>query len=182
MFCPHCGHPVAEAASFCGSCGKPLVEGAHAEREGYHAGKELATFWPRLGALLIDGLVVALAAGVFGAVTIGPAIAMTPADEESSGVAVALMIVGLVGVLALVVGLTWRFHARGTSPGARAAHIRVVDEHGSAPGAGRGLARMLVASFLSGNLLNLGYLWAIWDREHRTWHDHLAGTWVVKEE
>lgn len=40
---------------------------------------------------------------------------------------------------------------------------------------------MLVASILSGNLIHLGYLWAIWDREKRTWHDHLAGTWVVKD-
>ena len=182
MFCPQCGQPVTQAATFCGACGKPLVEGVVAEREGYHAGKELATFWPRLGALLIDGIVVALAAGVFGAATIGAAIAMTPTGEDSSGAAAALMIVGFVGVIALAFGLTWRFHARGTSPGARAAHVRIVDKNGDPPGVGRGLGRMLVASFLSGNLFNLGYLWAIWDREHRTWHDHLAGTWVVRDE
>ncbi|RJQ07978.1 MAG: zinc-ribbon domain-containing protein [Dehalococcoidia bacterium] len=182
MFCPHCGQPVAESATFCGTCGKPLVEGVRREMEGYHAGKELATFWPRLGALLIDGLVIGFAAGVFGLVTIGAAIAMTPTGEDSSGAAVALMVVGFVGVIVLVVSLTWRFNARGTGPGARAMHVRIVDKNGDPPGVGRGLGRMLVASFLSGNLFNLGYLWAIWDREHRTWHDHLAGTWVVRGE
>lgn len=181
MFCPRCGQPVAESATFCGSCGKALVEGVHVERAGYHAGKELAAFWPRLGALLIDGVVVALAAGAFGAVTIGASIAMTPTDEDPRGAALALMIAGFVGVFALAFGLTWRFHARGTSPGARAAHVRVVDKNGDPPGVGRGLGRMLVAALLSGQLLDLGYLWAIWDREKRTWHDHLAGTWVVKD-
>lgn len=182
MFCPRCGQPVAESATFCGSCGKALVEGVHVERAGYHAGKELAAFWPRLGALLIDGVVVALAAGAFGAVTIGASIAMTPTDENPTGAPAALMIVSFVGVFTLAFGLAWRFHARGTSPGARAVGIRVLDKAGHAPGIGRGLGRLLVATFLSNQLFNLGYLWAIWDREKRTWHDHLAGTWVVKDE
>ncbi len=58
MFCPHCGQAVTEGATFCGSCGKALVEGVHAEREGYHAGKEIAGIWIRIGSLIVDVLVV----------------------------------------------------------------------------------------------------------------------------
>jgi len=28
----------------------------------------------------------------------------------------------------------------------------------------------------------LGWLWALFDREHRALHDHLAGTYVILEE
>lgn len=181
MVCPHCSQPVAESATFCGSCGKPLVEGVHADRAGFHAGRELATFWPRFGALLIDALVIGLSAAVFAGVFLTVGVAITP-SEGDPGEAVAIgTILGVAGTIALAVGLSWRFHARGTSPGARIAHVRIVDRDGNAPGAFRGLARMLVAYVLSGNLMNLGYLWAIWDHEKRTWHDHLAGTWVVRD-
>jgi hypothetical protein len=42
----------------------------------------------------------------------------------------------------------------------------------------RGLIRVLafVPSVLPGGL---GWLWAIFDREHRALHDHLAGTYVI---
>ncbi|TAJ20468.1 MAG: zinc-ribbon domain-containing protein [Dehalococcoidia bacterium] len=183
MFCPHCGQPVTDRATFCGSCGKPLVEGVHVERAGYHAGKELAAFWPRFGALLLDGLVVTLAAVPIAVVGFAVAFAMIPTDtDEVSTGAAALIIVTGIAAAGVGFGLLWRFHARGTSPGARAAHVRIVDRNGDPPGLGRGLGRLLVAAILSNQILYLGYLWAIWDREKRTWHDHLAGTWVVKDE
>ncbi len=182
MFCPHCGQPVAEAATFCGSCGKPLVEGVHREREGYHADKELAAFWPRFGAYLIDGVLIALIAAGLALLGIALAVAIAPDDGDGSAIAAVVSVLGFTAAFVIGGGLAWRFSARGTSPGARAAGVRIVDKHGNPPGLGRGLARLLVAWFLSGQILSLGYLWAIWDREKRTWHDHLAGTWVVRDE
>jgi len=39
-------------------------------------------------------------------------------------------------------------------------------------------------SRLSDHLLGagLGWLWALFDREHRALHDHLAGTYVIVDE
>lgn len=182
MLCPHCGQPVAEAATFCGSCGKPLVEGVHREREGYHAGHELAGFWPRLGAYLIDAILIALVAASMALLGILLAVMMVPEEGEGGVTAAVVSGFGFGGAFIVGGGLAWRFSARGTSPGARAAGVRIVDKVGGPPGVARGLRRVLVASFLSGQVLWLGYLWAIWDRDKRTWHDYLAGTWVVRDE
>jgi uncharacterized RDD family membrane protein YckC len=182
MSCPHCGQPVEATATFCGSCGNPLVEGVSREIPGYHHGYELAGFWPRLGALLIDGTLLGLIAGGFALIGIALATTITPADGAGSPAAAVISILGFTAALVIPGGLAWRFQARGTSPGARAAHTRVLDEHGNPPGVRRGLGRLLVATFLSNQIFYIGYLWAIWDREHRTWHDHLAGTWVVRHE
>ncbi len=48
-------------------------------------------------------------------------------------------------------------------------------------GWGPAIIRFLVAGFLSGTCLFLGYIWAFIDKENRTWHDIIAGTLVVEE-
>ena len=159
MFCPHCGQPVAESATFCGACGKPLVEGVRVEREGYHAGKAIAGIWIRLGSAILDGLVV------FG-ISIVVGIFFFSEGTRSNP----------VGLIYAIVT-----YSLGTSLGMRATHLSMVNAKGDAPGWGRGTGRAF-ASILSGLALGLGFFWAIWDREHRTWHDHLAGTWVVRDE
>jgi uncharacterized RDD family membrane protein YckC len=37
-----------------------------------------------------------------------------------------------------------------------------------------------ISKILSGLVLCLGYLWAIWDPQTQTWHDKLADTYVVE--
>jgi uncharacterized RDD family membrane protein YckC len=34
-------------------------------------------------------------------------------------------------------------------------------------------------TFLSGYVLFLGFLWALWEKDRRGWHDQLAGTIVI---
>jgi uncharacterized RDD family membrane protein YckC len=68
----------------------------------------------------------------------------------------------------------------GTSIGKRVAGIHIVNAHGGRPGIARGLLRTFVALVLSGPLLDLGYLWAFWQRRRRSWHDIIAGTYVVR--
>ena len=67
----------------------------------------------------------------------------------------------------------------GWSPGKRMLRMRTIDAEGSPPGFRRGLKRTFGA-VLSGSLFGLGYAWAVWDREHRTWHDKIAKTYVVR--
>jgi uncharacterized RDD family membrane protein YckC len=55
----------------------------------------------------------------------------------------------------------------------------VVDADGNRPSVGAALIRTLVA-YLSGAVLLLGYLWALWDPRKQTWHDKVAGTFAVK--
>jgi len=60
--------------------------------------------------------------------------------------------------------------------------IQVVDSRGSIPTVGTVLLREVVGRFISGLLFNLGYIWVAWDREKRAWHDHIAGTFVIRKE
>ncbi|MGH7826236.1 MAG: RDD family protein [Candidatus Binatia bacterium] len=57
--------------------------------------------------------------------------------------------------------------------------LRVIGEHGARVSYKRASLRWLSELFLAP--LVLGFLWIIWSREKRAWHDYLARTWVVKE-
>ncbi|MBC8133487.1 MAG: RDD family protein [Deltaproteobacteria bacterium] len=88
-----------------------------------------------------------------------------------------------VGALGLFAGLTILYELYGVGMagqtlGMRLAGIRVIASRGRPPGAVRGLVRVLALpiSVLPGGL---GWLWALFDREHRALHDHLAGTYVI---
>lgn len=88
-----------------------------------------------------------------------------------------------VGAIGLFVGLTVLYQLyfasmSGQTIGMRLCGIRLISTRGRAPGPVRGLIRVaaLVVSVLPGGL---GWLWAIFDREHRALHDHLAGTYVI---
>jgi uncharacterized RDD family membrane protein YckC len=48
------------------------------------------------------------------------------------------------------------------------------------PGLGTGLLREVIGKPVSSIFFFLGYLWLLWDREHQTWHDKIAGTYVIK--
>jgi uncharacterized RDD family membrane protein YckC len=88
-----------------------------------------------------------------------------------------------VGAIGLFAGLTVLYQLyfasmSGQTIGMRMVGIRLISARGRAPGPVRGLVRVvaLVFSVLPGGL---GWLWAIFDREHRALHDHLAGTYVI---
>jgi uncharacterized RDD family membrane protein YckC len=76
-------------------------------------------------------------------------------------------------------GYFWFFNARGQTLGQAALGVRIIDAEGNAPGYPRALGRVL-ASYISAIPLGLGYLWAAFHPQKRTWHDSIAGTWVVR--
>ena len=84
----------------------------------------------------------------------------------------------LVGWL-FQLGYHWLWNSLGWSPGKRLLGLRIVTLEGSAPGLGRGFART-TAMLLSIVVLFFGYFWAAWDRKSQTWHDKIAGTYVVR--
>ncbi len=46
---------------------------------------------------------------------------------------------------------------------------------------GKAILREFVGRFLSGIVLGLGYLWALWDKDKQSWHDKIAKSYVVKK-
>src|SRR5438309_9787380 len=67
----------------------------------------------------------------------------------------------------------------GQTFGKRVMNIRVIDTNtGGSIGYGRAAIRWLmkIVSFLA---CLIGYLWMLWDKEKQTWHDKVAGSFVV---
>ena len=69
----------------------------------------------------------------------------------------------------------------GASPGKQVLKLRVVALNGQPPDKRQRLLRSAF-SLVSGYAMFLGYLWALWEPQRRTWHDLVAGTRVVPAE
>lgn len=90
--------------------------------------------------------------------------------------ATALSVAGVVVYLVIHV----RMLGRGATWGRGAVGYRVVDAATLEPiGTGRAVARS-VASILSALPCYLGFLWPLWDGEHRTFHDLIVGTRAIR--
>jgi uncharacterized RDD family membrane protein YckC len=120
-----------------------------------------ASFWLRLAAALIDGVLL----GVIGSII--------------------NLIVGrtLGSAVNLLLGLAYYAYLEGSPSGQtlgkRAMSIRVIDFNGGGPiGPGRALIRY-IGRIVSAIPCGLGYWWMLWDSEKQTWHDKFATTVVV---
>jgi uncharacterized RDD family membrane protein YckC len=130
-----------------------------------------AGFFVRLGALLLDGVVIA----------IGPIVVIVIGAAASSS---ALLVLGYL--LLVVGGIAYEiyFHGgpTGQTLGKRAVGIRVIDFNTGGPiGYGRATIRM-IGRWISGIPCYLGYLWMLWDKEKQCWHDKMAHDVVVPVE
>lgn len=121
-----------------------------------------AGFWQRVGATIVDTLVLLV-----------PIVILVVAID--SGVASLLAIVISAAYFIVMEG-----GPTGQTVGKRALGIRVIGLADGRPiGYGRATIRYLVEAILSGNIIFLGYLWMLWDREKQTWHDKAASSVVV---
>lgn len=91
--------------------------------------------------------------------------------QDGKKVPVAMLLWALYGGL-----LIWRF---GATPGKMIMKIRIVD---SETGGKVEVDKSFLRSFFSlvSLFLMLGYIWAAWQKEGRTWHDIIAGTRAIK--
>jgi uncharacterized RDD family membrane protein YckC len=144
----------------------------------------------RTAAALFDlALLLAFAAGITLLVAVLLHVPMPSAREVGPDLLVAgildrnPMAVGAVGLFLGMAGLYQLYFGgiSGQTLGMKLMGIRLISYRGAAPGPARGLLRLLA---LAVSLLpaGLGWLWALFDREHRALHDHLAGTYVILED
>ena len=149
------------------------------------------TGFPRrtVAALLDLGLLLGLAAGVTLVVAMILHVPMPGLREVGPDLLVAgildrnPMAVGAVGLFLGMAGLYQLYFGgiSGQTFGMRVVGIRLISYRGTTPGPARGLLR-LVALAVSLLPAGLGWLWALFDREHRALHDHLAGTYVIVDQ
>ena len=133
-------------------------------------GVELAGFWPRVAAQILDaawmipvGLVLVLL-GDF----------LRGGGGLSPGSDILLQLIS-----ALLIILFWA--SRQATPGKMLMRLRVIDaETGGTPPWPRLVTRYL-GYILSSIPLGLGYLWMLWDPRRQCWHDRIARTLVVRD-
>jgi len=75
--------------------------------------------------------------------------------------------------------LAWCWHSGGMTVGMRAWRVKIEDIKGERPG-WRKTAIRFVVSLVSAAPFGLGYIWSLFDRDKRTWHDILSGTRLVR--
>ncbi len=134
---------------------------------------EYASFWRRLGAHFIDGLILGGLSAAIGFV-LGPAAARVGAGTGS----VVMLAFQALLVLVPIVYFTLSWSRSGATPGKAALGIRVVGV-GNTP-VTRVQAVVRYFGYILSGFLCLGFLWMLWDAERRCWHDMLAGTRVIR--
>jgi len=136
---------------------EPIVETVCADR------------WRRLLAFAFDAFVLV---SLSSSIALG-AVQFSEEDRLSAEAGANLVLVAWAIYL-------WASNATGVSAGKFLFGIRVTrtDREGS-PGVVRGFLRTITGG-LSLACFGLGYLWSLWDRDRRAWHDILTGTRVVQ--
>ncbi|REK84562.1 RDD family protein [Streptomyces inhibens] len=163
-----------------------------------------ASWGSRVGAYLIDGLIVGavpgvlyIVAGVMAASSASSASenasscppgdiqcisdAYNTAAESATPVGSIIMIV-LAALIALAGGLfvIAKEGSTGQSPGKKAMKIKLVKETTGQPlGFGMAFVRK-ICHFLDSLACDIGYLWPLWDDKSQTFADKIVGTVVVK--
>ncbi len=156
---------------------------------------ELAGWWSRVGAYLLDGLfMVVLAIPFF---LLASAIGLDVGDSTSGDGGASFsaqngQVVGLFLIFLLVVFLyapTTMVWLKGSTPGKLILGIRVVRANGNPITFGYALLREWVIKGIVLGIVNgitiglaslLNYLWPLWDSENRALHDMAAGSRVVR--
>lgn len=144
-----------------------------------------ADFGRRVIGYLIDAAVLLVPIVVIFGGAIALFIASLPSDDTQSPNSGSFAVLFLAYPIVFVIGWGYQlyFQTGGRrTVGQRVAKLRVVDATTGAPlTLGKAFLRVLIAGIASGQVVGLGYWWALWDAEGRTWHDMVAGSVVLDE-
>jgi uncharacterized RDD family membrane protein YckC len=154
---------------------------------------ELAGWWSRVGAALIDGLIIGIGALVILVILGSVASVGFFADDETG---VGALVVGLmlwtiaITIVALLYAPVMMSRTNGKTLGRMAVGIRVMRADGGQMTFGFAMLREVVVKALLFGILSsitggiaslLDALWPLWDDENRALHDFIVNTRVVKD-
>lgn len=152
---------------------------------------ELAGFWVRAGAYVLDrvlyGLVVtpfAIAGATMIFTQFDCVNCATGGDDLELAGSVGLVVAGsmLIALGLIVAGVLFvrALATTGRTWGNRITGIEVVNSAGHPIGWGPALLRTVVSCAVSDQVACIGYLWMLGNPERQTWHDKIARTFVRK--
>ena len=155
----------------------------------------LASWWSRVGAQLIDGIIIGVGALIL-FLPIGAVIGVGFADDSDASVGAAiaglLLWVLCVSIIALLYAPVLMAKTNGKTLGRMALGVRAVVVRTSGEHITFGFALMrevliktvifgIAGSFTAGLAPLLDVLWPLWDEENRALHDFIVHTRVVKD-
>jgi uncharacterized RDD family membrane protein YckC len=150
---------------------EPVEPPVEEKRPGIDIPLQSAVMSRRIWAASIDAFLVVLASAMFGYVFFRVTSAIPPVRE---GVVIALLLTGLFWSAYQYLLLV---HT-GTTPGLRLAKLQLRRFDGSGvPRNGR--QWRVLASFLSGVSLGIGYAWCFLDEDQLCWHDRITHTYMA---
>jgi len=180
--CSMCGKEFAEdeliefeGSRICANCKPSFVQQIkeNSEISGV-AVMRYAGFWPRFGAVFIDGIIMSL---INLPANLGFQVSFARVQDGAGFIVLSIVLyVSLLLVPALYMIL---MHGKyGATLGKKAVGVRVVKSDGS-PISYRCAIGRYFAYVLSGIILYIGYLMAAFDGEKRALHDHICNTRVI---
>ena len=111
------------------------------------------------------------------------AFACDPTLGEKAGLVKRWFANGFIDPLVIIFTLTigyWIGLAKGTTPGHAILGMKFVKSNGDKPSFGTMFLREIIGKVISSLFFGLGFYWAIWDKDRQTWHDKIAGTYVLE--
>ena len=145
-------------------------------------GHRYGGFFRRALALLFDVFILALLSAVMGLLAfVGYKVGLAAHQRAVSGPTL-MPLLTLLTAAGTFLSMSYFvvFHGmEGKTIGKWCLNLRVVGAHKERIGYRRACFRW-IATVVFAPLL-LGFLWVLWSREKRAWHDYLAGTWVIRE-
>ena len=176
MYCPKCGAHNEDADAMCKSCGQPIKKG-----------RELAGFWRRYGAHLLDATILSIF--FIAMYVIFLIIAMIVSLGTSSGnsgntfgnsfALLCICFAYAIGAIVVLLYFTWFESSRyQATPGKLAVGMIVVDLAGQRISFQKALIRNL-SKIVSGLLLDVGFIMIGFTEKRQGLHDMIAGTTVV---
>ena len=182
--CQHCGAQHADDASFCPVCGSWV--GSVGGLAAPSAAGRYAGFWRRVGAWVIDVLLLYVPYNALVAVLLPKLPTVTSTTDAAGRVTVhwsgdwrRFTLVFLAWVIAWwLYSALLHSSARQATVGKRALNLIITDEAGNRISFARATGRHF-AGILNVLTLGIGYLMVIWTPRKQALHDRIAGTVVV---
>ncbi len=175
MFCSQCGAENAESAELCAQCGQSLTAPPLSPAPVAVAAQGptvFASFWIRVGAALIDGVIILCSVLLLGLVSALSAL-LPPL----------LFLLTILVWIASIVG-PWLYtalfesSAMQATPGKKAIGLKVTDLQGNRISFGRATGRYF-AEWITGMTFFVGYVMVTFTQKRQALHDMIAGTVVV---
>jgi uncharacterized RDD family membrane protein YckC len=178
MFCNKCGNEIADNLKFCNKCGNEIKkESSNNAEKIIKESDNLAGFWVRAGAFIIDFVISYFGAWLLLGLFIGIMNSGSDFFDKISDEAAGLLSFGVVIIYHIALLSKW-----GTTIGKKLFGLKVVDSETNNKIT---INKAIIRSFsyiLSSIVFGAGFLVIAFDKKKRQgWHDIIAKTRVVEE-